>query len=117
MLLENLPHRRAHRKFPEPWPLNFAADAEQLRASVFGPAQSAKPIGSVIHDVMNIAKRLHVLHNRRFSPEPGNLREWRLRSRMRALSLEPIEHSGFFPAHVAASADVKMNFKPEAGPY
>ena len=63
---------------------------------------------------MNIAKRFDILDDGRLAPEPGNLREWRLRSRMRSLSFERIQQRGLFAADVAAGADVKMNFKTVA---
>src|SRR5260370_31958522 len=111
MLLEDLTDRRAQRKLPEPRPLALTAHAKQLRASVFAPAQAAEPIGPFVHDVMNIAKRLDILDDSRFAPEPGYLREWRLRSRMRSLSFECIQQSSLFAADVATGADVKMNLK------
>src|ERR1700724_2665896 len=116
MLFENLPHRRAHRKLPESRRLDFAADAEQLCASVFGPAQRSEPIGPVGHDVMNIAKRFDILDDGRFAPEPGNLRKWRLRSRMRPLSFERLQQRGLFAAAVTPGSDVKINFNAVARP-
>ncbi len=111
---ENLPHRRAHRKLPKSWFLNFAADAEQLRTSVFSSAQASEPIGPFVHDVVNIAKRLDILDDGRFAPKSGDLREWRLRSRMRSLSFECIQQSGLLAADITASAYVKMNLKTVA---
>src|SRR5260370_5183639 len=86
MVLEDLTQRRAHGKFPESRPPDFATDAKQLRASIFCQAQASEPISAPVHHVVNITKRLHILADGRFPPEPANLGEGRLRSRMRSLT-------------------------------
>src|SRR5207244_13180294 len=94
----------------------FAPDAKRLRASIFGYAQASEPIRALVHDVVNIAKRFHILDDRRSPPEPANLGEGRLRSRMRSLPLECIQQSRLFATDVTTSAGAKMNFKIVARP-
>src|ERR1700733_8819324 len=106
MIFDEFTHRRAHRKLPESRPLDFAANAKQLRTPVLGQAQTTEPIRPLVHNVVNIAKRLHILDDRWFSPEPANLGEWRLRSWMCSLSLECIQQGSLFAADVTASACV-----------
>src|SRR5260370_36878681 len=116
MVLEDLTQRRTHGKFPETRPPDFATDAKQLRASIFGEAQASEPIRALVHDVVNIAKRFHILDDRRSPPEPANLGEGRLRSRMRSLPFECIQQSRLFATDVTPSAGWKMNFKTVARP-
>src|ERR1700733_13734537 len=68
MVLKNFAHRRAHGKLPESWLLYFAADAVNLGTTIFGPAEVAEPFWPLAHDVMNIAKCFHVLHDGRLPP-------------------------------------------------
>jgi len=111
MVLEDFTQRRAHRKFPESRPFDFAADAKQFRASIFGQAQTSEPIRAFVHDVVNIAKRFHILDDRRFSPKPADLGKGRLRSRVCSLPFECIQQSSLFATDVTARAGMKMDFK------
>src|SRR5260370_9487336 len=63
-----------------------------------------------------MAKRCHILDDRWSPPEPANLAERRLRSRMRALPFECIQQSGLFATDVTTSAGVKINFKTVVRP-
>src|SRR5260370_40242885 len=65
----------------------------------------------IVDDVVKISKGLHIIDDRRSPPEPANLGERRLRSRMRSLPFECIQQSRFFATDVTTSAGVKMNFK------
>src|SRR5690242_4332858 len=91
VLLEDFPQRGAERKLPKSWPIYFPADAIQFRAAVVRVAKPAKPVRAFVDDVMQVAQRLHVLHNRRLSKQARHLGKRRLRPWMGALAFESIQ--------------------------
>src|SRR5580698_1180082 len=113
MVFENLTHWRAHRKLPETWSLDLAANAKHLRSPIFGQAEASEPIRSFVHDVVNITKRFYILDDRWLPPQSTNLREWGLRSRMRSLAFERIQQSRLFAADITSSARVNMKIKTQ----
>src|SRR5690606_39483562 len=113
VLLEQLANRRAHRQLPRARPLHLAARAVKLRARVARAAQTFEPIGSAVHDVRHVAKRLDVVHDRRFAPQPDELRERGLRARDRAAALERADQRRLLAADVAAGARVQMQLEAE----
>ncbi len=68
VVLNDLSHGRAHGQFPKSGAVDLSAHSVKFGAGIRSAAQAAKPVGAVVHDVMNIAEGLDVLHDGRLPP-------------------------------------------------
>ena len=67
-------------------------------------------------DVLHVAERLDVVHDRRAHVEPEHGRKiGRLDPRISALAFERFDQPGFFAADVSAGAAMDVNLDVEAG--
>src|SRR5205823_8197976 len=73
--------------------------------------QAFEPCGAVVDNVWHIAQRLDVVDNCRLPPQPDDLREGRLSARCGAFALQGVEQSRFFPADIASSTNMEMEFQ------
>ena len=96
--------------------LHVAADAEDAGAGVVRRAELGVRRAAHVHDVLHVAERLHVVHDRRAHVETehgGEIR--RLDARIGALAFERFDQAGFLAADVGAGAAMDVDFAVEAG--
>ena len=91
---------------------HIAAEAHEARAGVVGRAEFGEGFRAHLDDVFHIAKRLHVVDDRRahIQPERGG-EVGRLDARVGALAFEAFDEAGFFAANVGARAAVHVDFE------
>src|SRR5262249_45831345 len=90
--------------------LHVAADAEDARAGVVRRADLRVGVAAHLDDVLHVAERLHVVHDRRALIETehrGKIR-W-LDARIRPLALERFDQARFLAADVRARAAVDVD--------
>src|SRR5215831_136537 len=100
-----------HWQLPTPGTFYFAARAVQLCSAILGAAELPEPLRTFVDDVWNIAERLDVVDGRRLPPEARRRRIRRLGSRIGTLAFKCVQHTGLFPAHIPARAEVKVQFE------
>ena len=105
-VVEDVPHRRAHRHLVVPGPLHVAADRDQLGAGALGVAEAERlvPGGALVDDVRDRGQRLDVVDRGRHPEDARHRREGRLDARVAALALDRVHHRGLFAADVGAGA-------------
>ena len=116
-VVDQLAHRdRADFNFEITGPLHVAADANDARAGVVRAAEPGIFRAAHRDDVLHVAERLDVVHDRRAHVEAehgGKI--GRLDPRIGALAFERFDQAGFFAADVSAGAAMDVNLDVEAG--
>ena len=107
---------RADFDFEIAGPLHIAAHADDAGAGVVRRAEPRVFRAAHRDDVLHVAERLDVVHDRRAHVEAEHGREiGRLDARIGALAFERFDQAGFLAADVGAGAAMDVDLAVEAG--
>src|SRR5580658_10515783 len=117
-LVQELAHRHlADLEFVVAGAPHVARDAEDARPGVPRGADLGVRLSAHVGDVLHVAERLDVVHDRRALVEAEDRREIRrLDARIGPLALERLDEAGLLAADVGARAAVDVDLAAVAGP-
>ena len=110
-IVNDFAHGNTHWNFCQTGVINLTGKSKYFSAFRAFSTILAVPICTINNDLRNVSKSFYVIDVSRFTPQAGNCRERRTRTRHTAFTFDGSHERSFFTANESACTFFDMQFK------